>query len=158
LENEQRLDRNQMAYYCNIASNRWLAMRLEMLGACIIFFSSLLGVLERNNIDPGLVGLSLSYALSVTQVLNWAVRMSCNVESNIVSVERVNQYSEIEVEAPQHLEHSTLPLAWPQRGEIEFKNVQVRYREDLPLVLKGVTLRIQPREKIGLCGRTGSGR
>jgi len=157
-ENEERLDRNQMAYYCNIASNRWLAMRLEMLGACIIFFASLLGVLERSHIDPGLVGLSLSYALSVTQVLNWAVRMSCNVESNIVSVERVHQYAEIEVEAPQYIEHSAPPAEWPRAGAIEFNNVQVRYRPDLPLVLKGVNVRIQPREKIGLCGRTGSGK
>ncbi len=93
-ENEVKLDTNQRAYFPSISCNRWLAVRLEFLGSIIIFGAAILSVvtiLTTGNIDDGLVGLSVSYALSVTQALNWAVRQFCEIETNIVSVERVKE-------------------------------------------------------------------
>jgi ABC-type multidrug transport system fused ATPase/permease subunit len=71
---EERVDFNQRAYYPSIASNRWLAVRLEFIGNLIVLLAAILAVVR--HIGPGLVGLSISYALSVTQSLNWMVRMS----------------------------------------------------------------------------------
>ena len=64
-EIEQKVDANTASMEPNFASNRWLSIRLEMLGNLIIFFASLLCVLGRGTLDPGIVGLSLSYAMQV---------------------------------------------------------------------------------------------
>ena len=93
------VDENQKANFPSVISNRWLAVRLETVGNLIIFCASLLAVLGRGNLTPGLVGLSVSYALSVTQTLNWLVRMTSEVETNIVAVERLKEYSESVTEA-----------------------------------------------------------
>ena len=79
-------------------SNRWLAVRLETVGNFIIFFAALFTVLQRESMDPGLAGLSISYALQITQTLNWLVRMTSDVETNIVAVERIKEY---QCEIPQ---------------------------------------------------------
>ncbi|KAF9435675.1 hypothetical protein BGZ76_005767, partial [Entomortierella beljakovae] len=102
--NENRLDQNLRAFYPGIAGNRWLAFRLESLSSLIIFGSAFLSVvsLARNvEVDPGLVGLSLTYALSITQTLNWMVRQYTEIESNIVAVERLQEYIELKPEAPE---------------------------------------------------------
>uniref|UniRef100_A0A4W5KZC6 ABC-type glutathione-S-conjugate transporter n=1 Tax=Hucho hucho TaxID=62062 RepID=A0A4W5KZC6_9TELE len=96
--NEKVIDENLKSVYPWIISNRWLAIRLEFLGNLVVFFSALLAVIARDSLDSGLVGLSISYALNVTQTLNWLVRMTSELETNIVAVERVNEYTEIENE------------------------------------------------------------
>ncbi|CAG8548825.1 3767_t:CDS:10, partial [Scutellospora calospora] len=161
IENEIRLDQNQKAYYPSVCCNRWLAVRLEFLGSLIIFSASLLAVISSvifNNIDDGLVGLSLTYALSVTQALNWAVRQSCEIETNIVSVERVKEYIDLPSEAPAVIPNNRPAPAWPQNGLIEYQNYSTRYRSGLELVLKGISFLVKPKEKIGIVGRTGAGK
>jgi ABC-type multidrug transport system fused ATPase/permease subunit len=101
---ERLVDDNQKANYPAIVANRWLAVRLEMVGNLIIFCSALLAVLGKDSLTPGLVGLSVSYALSVTQTLNWLVRMTSELETNIVAVERLKEYSETKCEAKWELE------------------------------------------------------
>jgi ATP-binding cassette, subfamily C (CFTR/MRP), member 1 len=91
-ENERRVDENQICYYPIVVANRWLAVRLELVGNMIILFASLFAVISRGTIQPGLVGLSLSYALNVTNALNMLVRMTTEVETNMVSVERIQEY------------------------------------------------------------------
>ncbi|CAJ0833868.1 2766_t:CDS:10 [Entrophospora sp. SA101] len=138
-ENENRLDENQKAYFPSISCNRWLAVRLEFLGSLIIFSASILAVvtlLTTGNIDAGLVGLSVTYALSVTQALNWAVRQFCEIETNIVSVERVKEYIELPSEAPLVIHDNRPAPTWPHSGLIEYNDYSTRYREGLELVLK----------------------
>lgn len=87
-ENETRLDDNQRAYFPSISCNRWLAVRLEFMGSIIIFGAAIfavLGVLYGSSyLDAGLVGLSVSYALSVTQALNWVIRSYCEIEVRLL--------------------------------------------------------------------------
>ncbi|KAG0347607.1 hypothetical protein BG004_007368 [Podila humilis] len=159
--NEHRLDQNLRAYYPSIAGNRWLAFRLESLSSVIIFGSAFFAVLalSRNqDVDPGLVGLSLTYALSITQTLNWMVRQYTEIESNIVSVERLQEYVELEPEAPEIIDSNRPPQEWPAEGRVDFVDYETRYREGLDLVLRGVTCSIRSHEKIGICGRTGAGK
>ncbi|XP_044001771.1 multidrug resistance-associated protein 1 isoform X9 [Aphidius gifuensis] len=157
-ESENRVDFNQVCFYPSIIANRWLAVRLEMIGNLIIFFAGLFAVLGRNTMSPGLVGLSVSYALQITQTLNWLVRMTSDVETNIVAVERIKEYGETPQEAPWEIKNTTPQKNWPQNGCVVFDNFKVRYREGLELVLKGVTFKINGGEKVGIVGRTGAGK
>jgi len=107
----------------------------------------------------GLAGLAISYALSVTQSLNWSVRMASDLEANFVAVERIKEYTEIESEAERHTEtDDDVGHDWPTMGEIVFKGAALRYRPELPLVLKGLDIKIPAKSKVGVVGRTGAGK
>uniref|UniRef100_A0A8C1RES8 Uncharacterized protein n=1 Tax=Cyprinus carpio TaxID=7962 RepID=A0A8C1RES8_CYPCA len=156
-QNEDTIDQNLKSVYPWIVSNRWLAMRLESLGNLVVFFAALFAVISRDSLKSGLVGLSISYALNVTQTLNWLVRMTSELETNIVAVERVREYAEIENEAPW-ITSNRPPDDWPTAGNIGFDNYKVRYRPELELILHGITCDIASTEKIGIVGRTGAGK
>ncbi|PWN42694.1 putative YCF1 [Ceraceosorus guamensis] len=160
---EARVDRNQECYFPAVSCNRWLAVRIEFIGSTIILLSSMLAVWlctsGKGKMDAGLMGLMLSQVLNTTQTLNWLVRSLSEVEQNIVSVERILSYSEVECEAPYTVSEDQQPPAdWPQRGEIQLKDYSTRYKPSLPLVLKKLDLTIKPGEKIGVVGRTGAGK
>ncbi|XP_029946251.1 multidrug resistance-associated protein 1 [Salarias fasciatus] len=157
-ESDRRVDHNQKAYYPSIVANRWLAIRLEFVGNCIVSFAALFAVIARESLSPGIMGLSISYALQLTASLTWLVRMSSDVETNIVAVERVKEYSDTEKEAEWKHEPSTLNPGWPTVGHIEFKNFGLRYRDDLDLAIRDISLSISGGEKVGIVGRTGAGK
>jgi len=100
----------------------------------------------------------MSYSLQITQSLNWVVRQTVEVETNIVSVERVLEYARLPSEAAEVIHRNRPPISWPTQGAVEFNNYSTRYREGLDLVLKNIDLDIKPREKIGVVGRTGAGK
>ncbi|KAI8628633.1 metal resistance protein YCF1 [Xylariaceae sp. FL1651] len=160
-ENEWRVDSNLRAFFPSISANRWLAVRLEFLGAVIIFAAAGFAIIAVTNHSPlsaGMVGLAMSYALNITTSLNWIVRQTVEVETNIVSVERILEYARLPSEAPEIIPGRRPPVAWPANGTVRFHNFSTRYREGLDLVLKNINLDIKSHEKIGVVGRTGAGK
>ncbi|XP_077172136.1 multidrug resistance-associated protein 1-like isoform X2 [Paroedura picta] len=157
-QSDRKVDENQQAYFPSIVANRWLAVRLECVGNCIVVFAALFAVVARHSLSPGLVGLSILYALQITTYLNWLVRMSSEMETNIVAVERVKEYSEKEKEAEWTVKGTPLPSGWPQEGRVEFRGYGLRYRHDTDLVLKNINVSISGGEKVGVVGRTGAGK
>jgi ABC-type multidrug transport system fused ATPase/permease subunit len=158
IENENKVDYNLQAYYPGVSANRWLAMRLEFLGNLAVLFAAIFSVNEaKNNILAGDVGFALTYAMGVTQTLNWMVRMATELETNIVAVERVDEYSKIDTERPAVMLPQP-PNNWPHSGKIVMENLGVRYRPGLDLVLRNVNCTIEGGEKIGVVGRTGAGK
>ncbi|XP_039980041.1 multidrug resistance-associated protein 1 isoform X3 [Xiphias gladius] len=157
-ESDKRVDHNQKAYYPSIVANRWLAVRLEFVGNCIVSFAALFAVIARESLSPGIMGLSISYALQLTASLTWLVRMSSDVETNIVAVEKVTEYSETEKEAEWKHEPSSLPQGWPSNGCIDIRGFGLRYRHDLDLAIRNITISINGGEKVGIVGRTGAGK
>lgn len=161
LENEWRVDSNLKAYFPSVSANRWLAVRLEFIGGIVILAAasfSIISVSRGSGLSPGMVGLAMSYALQITGALNWIVRQTVEVETNIVAVERVLEYARLPSEAPEIIPNKRPSVAWPTKGELEFVNYSTRYREGLDLVLKNVNLDIKTHEKIGVVGRTGAGK
>lgn len=161
LENEWRVDANLRAYFPSISANRWLAVRLELLGSIIILAAAgfaIVSVTTGSGLSAGLVGLSMSYALQITQSLNWIVRQTVEVETNIVSVERVLEYSRLASEAPEVISKHRPAVSWPSKGAVSFNNYSTRYRPELEPVLKNISLSIKSHEKIGVVGRTGAGK
>ncbi|KDO32614.1 hypothetical protein SPRG_03088 [Saprolegnia parasitica CBS 223.65] len=164
--NEELLDRNQRAYFLNFSANCWLALRLEFAGTVVATAAALFAVFghEADNsvAFAGLAGVSLSYAFSVTQSLNWSVRMLSTIQTQMVSVERVHNYcimdTEAELYAPQQVQAQLQAQGWPSRGQVTFENVDLRYRPGLPRVLRGLTFSIHAKEKVGIVGRTGAGK
>ncbi|KAK9035553.1 hypothetical protein V6N11_077591 [Hibiscus sabdariffa] len=147
-ENINRVNSNLRMDFHNNGSNEWLGFRLELIGSVVLCLSTLFMIMLPSSIvRPENVGLSLSYGLSLNSVLFWAIYMSCFVENRMVSVERIKQFSRLEPEAAWHIENRLPPPNWPAHGNVELKDLLVRYRPSTPLVLKGISLSINGGEK-----------
>ncbi|KAH0879433.1 LOW QUALITY PROTEIN: hypothetical protein HID58_066827 [Brassica napus] len=158
-ENVKRVNDNLRMDFHNNGSNEWLGFRLELIGSWVLCISALFMVmLPSNVIKPENVGLSLSYGLSLNSVLFWAIYMSCFVENKMVSVERIKQFTDIPAESEWESKENLPPSNWPFHGNVHLEDLKVRYRPNTPLVLKGITLDIKGGEKVGVVGRTGSGK
>ncbi|KAL3254641.1 hypothetical protein MRX96_054165 [Rhipicephalus microplus] len=145
-------DINHSSFFPSIAASRWLSIRLEFLGYSIVFIAALLAVLTRETLSPGLAGLSVSYALTVTSTLNMLVRATSDTETNLVAVERCFEYTRTPQEAPWERPDFKPDDRWPTAGRVVYDNYSTRYRNDLELVLKGISCDINPGEKIGILG------
>ena len=151
------IDSMNGAYFLTFANQRWLATRLDMIGNLLVFTLGILVVTSRFSINPSIGGLVLSYMIMTVTMIQFTIRQLAEVENNMNSTERIHYYgSQLEQEAPEIL--GELPPQWPDKGEIVFDDVQMRYRPDLPLVLKGMSVTVRPGERIGVVGRTGAGK
>uniref|UniRef100_A0A914YYI3 Uncharacterized protein n=1 Tax=Panagrolaimus superbus TaxID=310955 RepID=A0A914YYI3_9BILA len=155
---ENKVDTHVQCRYLNYVANRWLSVRLEFIGNCVVLFAALFAALTRDSTSAGNIGLSVSYSLNITFVLNFAVRQISKLETNIVSVERVKEYSETPTEAEWRRPGKEPPRDWPSEGRIVFSNYSTRYRPGLDLVLRGVNAEIGAHERVGIVGRTGAGK
>ena len=145
---------------------RWLGVRLEIIANLIILSTAITSVFVRDHLSAGTVGLMMTYALQITNSLNLLVRTSSEIETNIVSVERINEYAELHPEAPWRVPMEKSSSDWPKNGTIQYvdcsrclfrilrfifsriKELSTRYRENLQLVLKDVTLTVEHGEKV----------
>ncbi|XP_070201297.1 multidrug resistance-associated protein 1-like [Littorina saxatilis] len=156
-DSQDRLDKNLVCYFAYLVSQRWLGVRLELLGSVVTLAAALFAILN-TSLSSGLVGLSVTYAMNVTQNLNNLVRTSSELESNIVSTERIQEYSESPTEAEWTNPDHPVPNDWPEEGDVKFKDFELRYRPGLDLVLRGISFEVKSGEKIGIVGRTGAGK
>eukprot|EP00526_Cylindrotheca_closterium_P003615 CAMPEP_0113627398 /NCGR_PEP_ID=MMETSP0017_2-20120614/14187_1 /TAXON_ID=2856 /ORGANISM="Cylindrotheca closterium" /LENGTH=1399 /DNA_ID=CAMNT_0000537647 /DNA_START=103 /DNA_END=4302 /DNA_ORIENTATION=+ /assembly_acc=CAM_ASM_000147 len=196
-EFEGKVDTNTQSLYNNKSADRWLSTRLELLGSSIAGITAALAVnLVISNSGGGigagapvasLAGLSLTYAISVTSLLQWTVRTFSNMENAMNATERMLFYTEeTPEEAPFTADEfsdkkrlsrdsedkkpytvaaasaggktETLPSDWPQTGGIDIQDLYMKYRKDTPMVLKGLNVSIKGGERVGVVGRTGSGK
>ncbi|PVD18522.1 hypothetical protein C0Q70_21071 [Pomacea canaliculata] len=153
------LNANSVPFVLFFISNRWLALRLDIISAMVTSITALIIVLTYKTITPAMAGLALSSALQMTGLFQFTVRMAIESEARFTSVQRILDYSKtIKPEAPPIIFDKRPPMDWPRYGGVKFKNVQMRYRDNLPLCLKGLTFKIKPQEKIGIVGRSGAGK
>ena len=160
-KNYDLLDLNQRAYFIISSSNCWLGIRLEFAGTIIIGATALLSVLQKSSASElfiSMAALAISYSLDTTQDLNWVVRMVTDMETQIVSVERIEEYTELPSEAPAHIPETQPSESWPFKGDIAINQIVMRYRPELEPVIKELSVHILPGEKVGVVGRTGAGK
>uniref|UniRef100_A0A8L0DUH8 ATP-binding cassette sub-family C member 5 n=1 Tax=Oncorhynchus mykiss TaxID=8022 RepID=A0A8L0DUH8_ONCMY len=153
-------DNNSNHFLLFNCGTRWLSFWLDFLSASVTLLVALFVVLSSpDTISPAMKGLALSYTIQLTGMLQYVVRLSTELEAKFLSVERLQEYIEGCVsEAPRRVKDALIPEGWPHKGAISFKDYTMRYRANTPIVLDGLQLNIQPREKLGIVGRTGSGK
>lgn len=157
-ENMARIDSNSRPFFYLWSTNRWLSIRTDIGSGLVSFGAAAFVLLSLGKIDSGLAGLSLSYALTFNDNILWVVRLYAQMEMNMNSVERMQEYSHIEPEGKQIVEDNRPPADWPNKGEIDFNNLSLRYAPELPLVIKNATFKVKPFNKVGIVGRTGAGK
>lgn len=130
-----------------------------MLGLLLTFVVAILTVVARFSISPSQTGVTLSYIIGTQQGFGWLVRQIAELENDMNSVERVSHYAKnLEQEPPHQIPERKPEASWPAEGRVEVKNVFLKYRPELPDVLRGLTMDVAPGEKIGIVGRTGAGK
>lgn len=143
-------------YMCSIAM-RWLAVRIDTLAVSTVCITAALIIVLHGQVSPALAGLALAYATHISGLFQYTIRLISETEVRFISVERITSYTENLI--PEGTQGARLKTSdWPNKGSIKFQNVCLQYRKELPLTLKGVSFSIQPGEKIGIVGRTGSGK
>ncbi|XP_062546541.1 ATP-binding cassette sub-family C member Sur [Armigeres subalbatus] len=161
----QRLEANNVAQVILNCSNRWLGIALDYLGAIIVFVA-ILSALITTSLSPesassSLIGLAISYALLIPIYLNWVVKLAAEMEMYIGAVERIQFYidsSQERIRERSKLKHKPVSISWPQKGDIVFENVSLRYESQKENVITNLNLTIPAGQRIGICGRTGSGK
>ncbi|KAI9317309.1 P-loop containing nucleoside triphosphate hydrolase protein [Dichotomocladium elegans] len=158
IENDTCVDNNNRSFLWMWGSNRWLHANVGILGTLVGFFTSLVIISARTWIEPGLSALTLTYSLLFTESMLWIIRTYAENEMNMNSVERVMQYLKIDQEPLASRREITLPALWPSQGVVQVQDLEVRYAADSPAVLHHFSFTTQPHEKVGIVGRTGSGK
>ncbi|XP_066299993.1 ATP-binding cassette sub-family C member 5-like [Branchiostoma lanceolatum] len=146
-------------FYLAHMGGHWVAARVEMIALVITVVMTLTVVLLHGSIPATQAGLAITYALQVSGMLQFMIQDAANTQAAFTSVERLRYYiTNLTAEAPDVPEDRDPEATWPSQGDIQLHNLSFRYRENLPLVLKGISCNIRSREKIGIVGRTGSGK
>nr|XP_029119695.1 ABC transporter C family member 10 [Elaeis guineensis] len=153
------IDRNASPFFHNFAASEWLIQRLETMSAAVLSTSALvMALIPPGTFSSGFVGMALSYGFSLNMSLVFSIQNQCTLANYIISVERLNQYMHISNEAPEVVEGNRPPRNWPAVGRVELQDLKIRYRPDTPLVLQGISCIFEGGHKIGIVGRTGSGK
>ncbi|KAF9196565.1 hypothetical protein BGZ49_002755 [Haplosporangium sp. Z 27] len=152
------LDNNNRTFFLLWSTNRWLHWRVDIAGASVAFITGALVLQNWGKIAPGWAALSMTYSLMFTGTIVWVIRIYAMNEMNLNSVERVVEYMELEEEPPAIIKGSRPPASWPHAGEIVVDHLTMRYAPDTPDVIKDISFTIKAGEKVGVVGRTGSGK
>ncbi|KAK6919880.1 ABC transporter type 1, transmembrane domain [Dillenia turbinata] len=153
------IDNHSRPWFHNASAMEWLSFRLNLLSNFVFAFSLVLLVsLPEGIINPSIAGLAVTYGLNLNVLQASVIWNICNAENKMISVERILQYSKLASEAPLVIEDCRPANHWPETGTISFKNLRIRYAEHLPSVLKDISCTFPGRKKVGVVGRTGSGK
>ena len=150
-KNDHYLNKMNEAYYLSIATQRWLCVHLDLVTCLVALIVCLLCITGQFGISASSTGLLINYVLQLIGILSLTIRSMTQVENEMNSVERLHEYA---FELPQEKEYFKpevkVPEEWPQSGYIQFKDVHMRYRPNLPLVLKGLSVNFYPERKLVL--------
>ncbi|CAI0449812.1 unnamed protein product [Linum tenue] len=158
-KNLDLIDKNASPFFHSFTANEWLIQRLETMSAAVLASAALCMVLlPPGTFSSGFIGMALSYGLSLNMTLVFSIQNQNTLANYIISVERLNQYMHIPSEAPEVIKENRPPPSWPSVGKVEICDLKIRYRSEAPLVLKWISCTFQGGHKIGIVGRTGSGK
>lgn len=156
---DQYQDIHSSAWFLFVAASRWLGCSLDWISLGYIAVVTIVMTLTVGTTTGSQIGLAISSALALSGSFQWGVRQSTELESQMTSVSRIREYSELPEEPARESPPECRPKpSWPERGTIEFHGVNLRYFEGEEPVLKDLNFSINAGEKIGIVGRTGAGK
>lgn len=150
--------KSQMNFIC---AQRWLCLRIELLGVAIVFIATLLVVIFNGvfGLSAGLVALLIRWSSGLTVSLSFLVDNAAEAEGAVTAIERIKRMSEVPQEQNFDKKGSLVVAdSWPTKGTLEFVDVRMRYRPGLPLALDGLSFKVEAGEHCGVVGRTGAGK
>jgi ATP-binding cassette subfamily C (CFTR/MRP) protein 2 len=140
-------------------TSAWFGMHLDYIAVSMhVFLIVFTTYTDTRVFTDNEIALILSYSVSLQTVVFQLVTAMTTFENGMVSIERILQYTKVASEKPKHLPLDGEVPKWPTHGEIKFTNYSVRYRPDTNIVLRNINIHIRPQQKIGVVGRTGSGK
>ncbi|KAI7989714.1 ABC transporter C family member 10 [Camellia lanceoleosa] len=158
-ENLQLVDANASPFFHKFSANEWLIQCLEILCAIVLSCSVLaMTLFPHDGSKSGFIGMTVSYGLSMNVFLVFSIQSQCLMANSIIAVERLEQYMHIPSEALEIIQSNRPAFNWPAIGRVEIRDLKVRYRPNAPLVLRGISCIFEGGHKIGIVGRTGSGK
>ena len=146
---------------CIRGSNNWLQEMFKIFSILYLVFLVTRTCLNEDSQTAQSVGIMFTYSVILQDNLGWCFACFAFTENNMICMERCSKYTEIKGEKPSYIKEKDDKLIkenWPQDGKIRFENYYVRYRPNTEIVLKNLNFTVNPREKIGVVGRTGSGK
>lgn len=152
-------DLHSSAWFLFLATSRAFGFYIDMIcqlyiGVIIVAFT-----IFKDLAVVGNIGLTITQIMSLTNMLQWGIRQTAELESQMTSIERIHEYSHLEEEPMIDSKPETkLPDNWPTKGHVEFKNVNLKYSHQGAYVLRDISFTVLPKEKIGIVGRTGAGK
>ena len=152
------LDVSQKPYYLLLCIQRWLALILDLIVAGLAVILMILVVKLRADISPGHVGLALLNVMSFNELLAQIIKYWTQLETSFGAIARLKSFSTTTANENLPNEIASVPDDWPSRGAVELKNVSASYTANGDLVVKDLSMSIAPGEKVGICGRSGSGK
>ncbi|OWZ06925.1 Multidrug resistance protein ABC transporter [Phytophthora megakarya] len=157
---EDLLNNNAKFFLLFQSASRWFAMRTDWLVSVIIAAVAILAIATKSSLGAAVAGLGLTYAAQLTSSFQRMTTLTTQVENIMTCFERIAHYGSLDEEGYKRTptNKDSISTEWPRTGKVVFENVSMRYRDDLPLVLKGVSFSVASGEKVGICGRTGSGK
>lgn len=158
-EFDNHQDLHSSSWFIFIASERAFGFWLDII--CLIYIAviTLSFLLLHDDWYGASVGLVITQSVTLTGMFQWGMKQSADLENNLTSVERVLEYCNLEKEPPlESTPDKKPPDTWPQEGKIVFSQVTMAYALSLPPVLKNLSFTVQPKEKVGIVGRTGAGK
>lgn len=155
------INENQACNLLKVQISAWLSLRLEFLSMFITTACALLPLLpiDIQNKSSAFVGVTLVYSLDMSKYVQAIAKCVSDLEQKFTSVERILEYCRLPQEAATSLPNdAALGTSWPSAGALEYKNVTMRYRPELEPALRGLSFAVGAGEKLGVVGRTGSGK
>lgn len=157
-QNLTLLDTSQKPYYLLFCIQRWLGLVLDLLVTALAVILMILIVKLRTNISPSYVGLALLNVMTFNEALAQIIKNWTNMETAVGAVSRLKNFSAMTASENLPQEIGSVPENWPESGAIEFRNVKASYTPASMPVIHNLNLTIKPGERIGICGRSGSGK
>ncbi len=148
-------DTNTGAFIWFWCLNRWISTRFNMLSSMVIGLTGVAVLL--GNVSAAQAGFALAFASSISGDMLFVVRRVVALEQSMVAMERIKEYSEVPIEGPEYIEPRP-PASWPHAGELDVKDLVIKYAPDLPSVLHKISFNVKPSEKVGIVGATGCGK
>eukprot|EP00042_Codosiga_hollandica_P050130 m.592762 g.592762 ORF g.592762 m.592762 type:complete len:933 (-) comp58023_c0_seq1:1350-4148(-) len=154
------LDTHGAAFHMFMSATRWLGIRIDTIASAALTVLVFVAIAVRDSLPTGLVALSIVYSLQLLLGIQWMVRQSAEVESQMTSVERLLEYAKLPAEQTQAAKDECIEPSptWPESGAFSFEDVYMQYSPSLPYTLRSVSFQIRAKEKIGVVGRTGAGK